>query len=433
MKTILIKYISINEDVKGIRDSQNNEAIGRYMEKYESGTSKPILVKEIDRQHFVLIDGHHRLEACKRLKNEKIDVEVIDIEDKDIYSKAVESNQGHGVSLTKDEEENILVKLIEEGKTQKQIGKIFGVGQSTIAMRIKRNPLLVKSLSDKTNISTVNELLSGQKQGEVANNYSISQGRVSQIWGDFQNELLELYETGSPKEFLIEMEVEKGINLTREKLDEIIPEDLNKLIIGDCLEELPRLKDESVDCVIIDPPYGIDYQSNHKKEKYDKIQNDGKEAFELLDKSLKLVEEKMKKNSHIYVFTSWKVLEKVKPLIEEFFEVKNCLVWNKNNWSMGDLNGNYAEKYELILFATKGKRKLSSEVSRPVNVIDCARTGNTEHPTQKPVELLQQLIRNSTKKGEVVLDCFAGSGSTLKAAQLEHRKWIGIELEEEFN
>ena len=52
-------------------------------------------------------------------------------------------------------------------------------------MRIKRNPLLVKSIIDKTNISTVNELLEGKKQSEVANNYDITQGRVSQIWGDF--------------------------------------------------------------------------------------------------------------------------------------------------------------------------------------------------------------------------------------------------------
>ena len=66
-------------------------------------------------------------------------------------------------------------------------------------MRIKRNPLLVKSIIDKTNISTVNELLEGKKQSEVANNYDITQGRVSQIWGDFQNELLEKYEMNYDK------------------------------------------------------------------------------------------------------------------------------------------------------------------------------------------------------------------------------------------
>jgi len=66
-------------------------------------------------------------------------------------------------------------------------------------MRIKKNPLLVKSIIDKTNISTVNELLEGKKQSEVANNYGITQGAVSQKWGDFQNELLEKYEMNYDK------------------------------------------------------------------------------------------------------------------------------------------------------------------------------------------------------------------------------------------
>jgi DNA modification methylase len=135
----------------------------------------------------------------------------------------------------------------------------------------------------------------------------------------------------------------------------------------------------------------------------------------------------MKTNSHIYIFTSWKVIEKIKPIIEKHFEVKNCLIWNKNNWSMGDLKNNYAEKYEMIIFATKGNKNLQSEL-RPVNVIDCPRTNNPEHPTQKPVNLLRELIKNSTKPKELILDYFAGSGSTLIASKEENRKWIGIEL-----
>jgi len=63
--------------------------------------------------------------------------------------------------------------------------------------------LLKKSLSDKINISTINELLSGKNQSEIANNYGITQGRVSQIWGDFKNELVEKYNAGWTKEELI--------------------------------------------------------------------------------------------------------------------------------------------------------------------------------------------------------------------------------------
>ena len=200
------------------------------------------------------------------------------------------------------------------------------------------------------------------------------------------------------------------------------------MIIGDCLKEIPKLSDNKIDCVIVDPPYGIDYQSNYKIEKYEKIKGDNKEAFNLLDKSLNLIKPKLKTNSHIYIFTSWKVIDKVKPIVEKHFEVKNCIIWDKENTSMGDLKGNYAERYEMIIFATQGKRKLQNEF-RMANIIKCPRTNNSNHPTEKPVELLKKLIECSTKEKELVLDYFAGSCSTLKAAKQTKRKWLGIELE----
>ncbi len=200
---------------------------------------------------------------------------------------------------------------------------------------------------------------------------------------------------------------------------------------GDCLEQLNKVKDNSVACLILDPPYGIDFNSNFKLAKHDKIESDNKEAFSLLDKSLKKVQSKMLKNSHVYIFTSWKVFEFIKPIIEKYFEVKNTLIWNKNNWSMGDLQGNYAEKYEMIIFATQGNRILTSD-KRPVNVLNFDRTTNTNHPTEKPIDLLKELIKNSTVEGELVLDYFAGSGSTLLASKELKRKYIGIELKKEY-
>ncbi len=427
MIEVMIDYIEELPEIKAIRKNHSEEAIGRYMEKYEFGTSKPILVKKINRQKYILIDGHHRLEAKKRLKNKKIDIKILDIGDKEVFDKAVEANQEHGVPYTKEEENEVLKTLIESGKTQQQIANIFHIGQSAIAMRIKRDSMLAKSLGDKINISTINEVLNGKKHEEVANIYGVSRSRVTQIWNDWKNEVIEQYESGTSKEEIVEQQRENKVNLTLESLNEFFEGDYNKLIKGDCLKEIPKLEDESVDCVIIDPPYGIEYQSNYRKEKYDYIQDDNKNTFELLDKSLKLVLNKMKKNSHIYVFTSWKVIEKVKPIIEKYFELKNCIVWNKNNWGMGDLKNNYAEKYELILFASKGKRPLYAE-TRPLNVIDCERADTEEHPTKKPLNLLKQLIINSTKPKELVLDYFAGSGSTLDASKESGRRWIGIEV-----
>ncbi len=144
----------------------------------------------------------------------------------DVLSKTAKDT---GVSLTKDEEERILINLFEQGKTQEQIAKVFHVGQTAIAMRVKRNPLLAKSLSDKINISTINEILIGKTHEEVANILKvIKRARVTQIWGDFVNGITELYNTGTPKEEIIQIQNGKNINLTQEKLNELIEEDLNK-------------------------------------------------------------------------------------------------------------------------------------------------------------------------------------------------------------
>ena len=228
------------------------------------------------------------------------------------------------------------------------------------------------------------------------------------------------------KELKIKQAEEKKEKL-KEDTKNINSKDIG-LIEGDCLEKIPTIENESISCLIIDPPYGIDFQSNYKLAKHKKIENDQEEAFELLDKSLNLVKPKMKKDSHLYIFTSWKVIDKVKPIIEKYFNIKNILIWNKNNWSMGDLDGNYAEKYEMIIFATQGDRKLLGD-NRPVNVLDYERTSNLLHPTQKPLPLLKELIKNSTVEGEIILDYFAGSGTTLKAAKDINRNYIGIEKE----
>ena len=244
-------------------------------------------------------------------------------------------------------------------------------------------------------------------------------------------ELFEQVKKGEKKLNEVMAKVTKEIKIAelKEEVKEVKAEELN-LYHGDCLVELDKVENDSIACLIIDPPYGIDYQSNFKLAKYDKISKDTSDAFDLLDKSLEKVKPKMKKDSHVYVFTTWKVFEKVKPIIEKYFEVKNCLIWNKNNWSMGDLKGNYAEKYEMIIFASQGNRNLLGE-KRPVNVLDFERTNNSNHATEKPVELLKELIRNSTVEGESILDYFAGGGSTLVAGKELNRNIFGIESEED--
>ena len=203
-----------------------------------------------------------------------------------------------------------------------------------------------------------------------------------------------------------------------------------KLYKGDCLEVMNKLikKNIKVDAIITDPPYGINFKSNYRKEKYNLIQND--DNLEFLDLFFKKTYELLIDNAHIYIFCSWHNVDKFKIAFEKYFKLKNIIVWEKNNTSMGDLKGSYAPKHEFILFGHKGRRLRNGK--RLPDVLQANRTGNKLHPTQKPISLLQIFIEQSSNETEIILDPFMGSGSTGVAALNTNRKFIGIELDRKY-
>ena len=203
-----------------------------------------------------------------------------------------------------------------------------------------------------------------------------------------------------------------------------------KLYKGDCLEVMDKLikQNVKVNAIIADPPYGINFKSNYRKEKYNLIQNDDNLKF--LDLFFEKTYELLIDNAHIYVFCSWHNIDKFKIAFEKHFKLKNIIVWEKNNTSMGDLKGSYAPKHEFILFGHKGRRLRNGK--RLPDVLQANRTGNKLHPTQKPVSLLQIFIEQSSNENETILDPFMGSGSTGVAALNTNRKFIGIELDEKY-
>lgn len=202
------------------------------------------------------------------------------------------------------------------------------------------------------------------------------------------------------------------------------------LLQGDAITKLKELQNNSIDCVITDPPYGIDFKSVRSTGTND-FKNDTEDyAIKLFEQVAPELNRVTKENSHIYVFCGFQTVDKFKQILEQHFKLRNIIIWVKNNHTPTNYDLNYAHKYEMILFATKGKRPLNNKLSPDVLEFD-NETGKL-HSAQKPVALIEYLINNSTFEKEVVLDCFSGSGSTIIAAEKLKRNWLGIELEQEF-
>jgi len=172
----------------------------------------------------------------------------------------------------------------------------------------------------------------------------------------------------------------------------------------------------------------MSFQSNFRKTQHKAIQNDDNlDWLSLWVTELKRV---CKEDSHLYIFCSWHNIDIFKHEVSKLFNIKNILIWEKNNTGMGDLYGDYAPKYEMILFCSNGSKKLNG--SRDANILKAKRTTNENHPTEKPVDLISYLIEKSSQENDIVLDTFAGSFSTAKACKQKNRNFISFEIEETY-
>lgn len=201
------------------------------------------------------------------------------------------------------------------------------------------------------------------------------------------------------------------------------------LYLGDCAE-----LEIACDLLVTDPPYGQEFKSG-KSDLWGPIRGDDdvKGTMERLARVLK----GLRRGRHVYIFGGKLPLSDL-PLCG-FTEI----IWDKEMIGMGDLSAPWGPQHETIAFANyelskanreKGYGALSARL-RKGSVVRSLRKnsgGVKHHPTEKPVDILRQLIESSSVMGETVYDPFAGSGSTLIAAALEGRKAIGCEIEERY-
>lgn len=208
------------------------------------------------------------------------------------------------------------------------------------------------------------------------------------------------------------------------------------LLEGDCMAWLPAIARLSppikFDAVIADPPYGVAYQSRMRKKTgmFDTVLNDERPFIWFLYHAYTM----SKDDSHLICFHNWKTQDIFRSAIEAAgYTIKGQLVWDKDVHGLGDLEGAFGSQHELAWHAVKGDPPLHSP-KRPTTMLRVPRvhTGAYTHPTEKPVALLRWLIRAVCPVDGLILDPFLGSGSTMKAARLEKRRCVGMELGHEY-
>ena len=206
---------------------------------------------------------------------------------------------------------------------------------------------------------------------------------------------------------------------------------------GDCLELMKYIPDESIDLLVTDPPYKIVQGgctnkavrlkgSNQEQLKKGTLFNNNSIKF---NEWIPEVYRVLKNNSHCYIMSNDRNINELLNICEKVgFKLLNILVWGKSKHSP---NRYYLKNCEFIVFLRKGKAKnINNMGTKQLLLID--NVENKKHPSEKPIKLMEILIKNSSNEQDKVLDPFMGSGSTGVACVNTNRNFIGIELDENY-
>ncbi len=238
---------------------------------------------------------------------------------------------------------------------------------------------------------------------------------------------------------------------------------IDKTLLGDMFEILKLLPENSIDLLIVDPPYNLDKNFNGRK-----FKKTSDEMYEEYTESwISLTIPLLKDNATIYVCCDWQSSPAVGTVLKRHFHVQNRITWQREK-GRGALS-NWKNGMEDIWFATKSKNytfnvedvKIRRKVIAPykvdgkpkdweetengnfrntypsnfwddISIPYWSMPENTAHPTQKPEKLLAKLILASSNPGDIILDPFLGSGSTSVTAKKLGRHYIGVEQNEQY-
>lgn len=207
--------------------------------------------------------------------------------------------------------------------------------------------------------------------------------------------------------------------------------EVNKIYNSDCIDGMRNITDGGVNMILSDPPYLINYSTSYRDgtHRFNKpILNDTND--ELIVEYLKECYRILKDNSAAYIFCSSKTLDFfIQQAREAGFTIKNVLIWQKNNHTAGDLEAQYGQCYEPILYLNKGRRVINGKRLEDVWKFDRVSSDKLLHQNEKPIPLLMQCLLKSSNEGDLIFDGFMGSASTAIACMRTNRRFFGFELD----
>ena len=224
---------------------------------------------------------------------------------------------------------------------------------------------------------------------------------------------------------------------------------MTNIILGDCLNELKSIDSNSVDLIIADPPYNVgkDYGNNSDKQNFENY-------IDFSKKWLSECHRILKNGGTIYVFIGFRYISYLYQIMEKDLEM-NFVNWISWHYTQGigktkgfsprhddilmfSKSANYTFNLDDIRIPQKFYRKINNmRGANPGDVWDVShihycQKGRQPHPTQKPEAIIERMVLASSNEGDLVVDPFSGSGTTLRVCQQLKRNAIGIELNEEY-
>lgn len=218
--------------------------------------------------------------------------------------------------------------------------------------------------------------------------------------------------------------------------------ELNKIYNEDCIQGMDRLYREMggefIDCIITDPPFNISKENNfHTMRGRKGIDfGDWDKGFNLTE-WIEYADSLLVKGGNIVIFSSWHNMGVLKNALEKKgYMVKQMLMWKKTNPMPRNRDRLYVNSCEYAIWATKGKgwtfNRQRETYENAIFEYPVVHHSKRIHPTQKPVELIEDIIKIHSNEGDIILDPFMGSGSTAIACLNTNRRYLGFELDSNY-